>query len=95
MNLTREKINQLSKVILQSLLKDERIEYFVDENDMRLGIVKVLTDELNVEEEIDQAVRKAIGSYGRDIREGTEEWDIVYQRHYAEQTKKRRGLDQG
>lgn len=92
MKLTREKINHLSKKILHALLEDDRIEYFVEENDLRLGVVKILTDELQLEDEIDGAVRKAIGSYGRDIREGTEDWDIVYQRHYEEENKKRRGI---
>ena len=92
MKLTREKINQLSKVILKALLEDDRVEYFVEENDLRLGIVKVLTDELQREEDIDASVRKTIDSYGRDIREGTNEWDILYQRHYQEENKKRRGI---
>ena len=92
MKLTREKINQLSKVILKGLLDDDRVEYFLDDNDLRLEIVKVLTDELQREDDIDMAVRKTISSYGRDIREGTDEWDIVYQRHYEEENKKRRGI---
>jgi len=90
--LTREKINQLSKVILKALLDDDRVEYFVEENDLRLGIVKVLTEELQREEDIDASVRKTIDSYGRDIREGTNEWDLLYQRHYQEENKKRRGI---
>jgi len=92
LKLTREKINHLSKQILNALLEDDRIEYFIEENDLRLQVVKVLTDELSIEDEIEAAVRKTISSYGRDIREGTEEWDIVYQRHYEEENKKRRGL---
>lgn len=92
MKLTREKINQLSKVILKGLLDDDRIEYFLEDNDLRLEIVKVLTDELQREDDIDMSVRKTISSYGRDIREGTDEWDIVYQRHYEEENKKRRGI---
>ncbi len=92
MKLTREKINQLSQVILKALLNDDRVEYFVDENDLRLEVVKALTDELQKEDEMDAAVRKTISSYGRDIREGTSEWDIVYQRHYQEEMKKRRGI---
>jgi hypothetical protein len=92
LKLTREKINHLSKQILNALLEDDRIEYFIEENDLRLQIVKTLTDELNLEDEMDTAVRKTISSYGRDIREGTEEWDIVYQRHYEEENKKRRGI---
>ena len=92
MKLSREKINHLSQVILRAILADDRIEYYLDDNKLRLEIVKVLTDEIRHEEEIDVAVRKTISSYGRDLREGSSEWDIVYQRHYLEETKKRRGI---
>ena len=92
MRLSREKINHLSQVILKALLADDRVEYFLDDNKLRLEIVKVHTDEIKLEDDIDMAVRKTIGSYGRDLREGSSEWDIVYQRHYQEETKKRRGL---
>jgi len=93
MKLTREKINFLSKEILRALLNDDRVEYFVEDNDLRLGIVKSLTDELILEDEIDTLARKTINSYGRDIREGTEEWDLLYDRHYSEESKKKRGID--
>lgn len=92
MKLSREKINHLSQVILRAILADDRIEYFMDDNKLRLEVVKILTDEIRHEDEIDQAVRKTISSYGRDLREGSSEWDIVYQRHYLEETKKRRGI---
>ncbi len=92
MRLSREKINQLSQVILKAILSDDRVEYFIEDNDLRLEVVKALTDELKKEDDIDVAVRKTISSYGRDIREGTNEWDLVYQRHYQEEMKKRRGI---
>ncbi|MEE8483853.1 MAG: DUF507 family protein [Nitrospinota bacterium] len=92
MRLSREKINQLSQVILKAILSDDRVEYFIEDNDLRLEVVKALTDELKKEDDIDVAVRKTISSYGRDIREGTDEWDLVYQRHYQEEMKKRRGI---
>lgn len=92
MKLSREKINHLSKLILAHLLKDDRIEFFCDENDLRLEIVDILRAELDVEEEIDSAVRSILDSYSRAIREGTDEWEILYSKHYNEETKKRRGL---
>lgn len=93
MKLSREKVNQLSQVILKALLKDDRVEYFLEDNELRLEIVKVMHDEMKIEEDIDAAVRKTISSYGRDIREGSQEWDVVYQRHYSEEFKKRRGIN--
>ncbi len=92
MKLSREKINHLSQIILKAILADDRVEYFMDDNKLRLEIVKVLTDEIKTEDDIDVAVRKTISSYGRDLREGSSEWEIVYARHYQEETKKRRGL---
>jgi len=90
--LSREKINHLSKLILRQLLSDDRVEFFCEENEMRLEIVNILRTELAVEEEIDGIVRHTIESYSKDIREGTEEWEILYHKHYNEETKRRRGV---
>jgi len=92
MRLSREKINHLSKLILSGFMEDDRIEYFCDENDLRLEIVNVLRNELSIEEEIDEAVRRTIESYSKDIREGTDEWEILYNKHYHEENKRRRGI---
>jgi len=93
--LSREKINHLSKLILKGLLEDDRVEFFCDENDLRLEIVNILRSELEIEDEIDEEVRKIIESYSKDIREGTDEWEILYHKHYNEETKKRRGVSLG
>ncbi|MBI4666053.1 MAG: DUF507 family protein [Nitrospinae bacterium] len=95
MKLSREKINHLSKLILKGLLEDDRVEFFCEENDLRLDIVDILREEIEIEEQIDDAVRKVISTYSRDIREGSNEWDILYHKHYNEETKRRRGLSLG
>lgn len=92
MRLSREKINHLSKLILNGFLEDDRLEFFCDENDLRLEIVNILRTELEIEEDIDSSVRRMIESYSKDIREGTDEWEILYHKHYNEETKKRRGI---
>ena len=92
MKLSREKINHLSKLILKGFLEDDRLEFFCDENDLRLEIVNILRSELEIEEDIESTVRKVIESYSKDIREGTDEWEILYNKHYNEENKKRRGV---
>lgn len=92
MRLSREKINHLSKLILSGFMEDDRLEFFCDENDLRLEIVGILRTELEIEDDIDNSVRKIIESYSKDIREGTDEWEILYHKHYNEETKKRRGI---
>ncbi|MFQ5559065.1 MAG: DUF507 family protein [Nitrospinota bacterium] len=92
MKLSREKINQVSKVVLRTLWEDDRIEFFCEKNDLRLEIVDVLRNELDIDEKIDEAARAKIDTYARSIREGTPEWDILYDKHYKEELKKRRGI---
>ena len=92
MRLSREKINHLSKVIITGLIKDDRVEFFEEENTIRLEIVRVLTDILKIDDEIDIEARKILSSYSKNIREGTPEWDVLYNKHYNEEAKKRRGF---
>ncbi|MEK6591230.1 MAG: DUF507 family protein [Nitrospinota bacterium] len=92
MRLSREKINHLSKVIITGLIKDDRVEFFEEENTIRLEIVRVLTDILKIDDEIDSEARKILSSYSKNIREGTPEWDVLYNKHYNEEAKKRRGF---
>lgn len=89
MLLSREKINHLSKIILQDFDDREELDYLQEPNDVRLHIVKVITDELKVDDEIDATVRKTLESYSRNIREGSGEWDILYEKHYKGEMDRR------
>lgn len=92
MRLTREKINHLSKLIIAGLAKDDRVEFFEEENKIRLEIVNIITNILKIDDEIDAEVRKTLSSYSKNIREGTPEWDVLYNKHYNEEANKRRGF---
>ncbi|HBA26741.1 MAG: hypothetical protein A2W77_09115 [Nitrospinae bacterium RIFCSPLOWO2_12_39_16] len=92
MRLGRDKINHLSKLIITELAGDDRVEFFDEENKIRLEIVRVVTDVLKVDDEIDEAARKTLASYSKNIREGTPEWEVLYNKHYNEEAKKRRGF---
>ncbi|MBI3585461.1 MAG: DUF507 family protein [Nitrospinae bacterium] len=92
MRLGRDKINHLSKLIITGLAGDDRVEFFEEENKIRLEIVRVVTDVLKVDDEIDEAAKKTLASYSKNIREGTPEWEVLYNKHYNEEAKKRRGF---
>ncbi|MBI3813395.1 MAG: DUF507 family protein [Nitrospinae bacterium] len=92
MKLNREKINHLSKLIIAGLAKDDRVEFFEEENKIRLEIVRIITDIMKVDDEIDAAARKTLSSYSKNIREGTPEWEVLYNKHYNEDANKRRGF---
>jgi len=88
MRLSREKINKLSHVITDELVKTEDIEFIEDRNTIRLEVVRILNEELKKEEELDREARKKIESQKRSVPEGSVEWEILYKKYYAEEIRK-------
>ena len=88
MKLSRDKINDLSHKVVAALRKSRDFRLKRDPNDVRLELVKVTTELLQTEEKVDRAARTKIRSQKREISEGTEEWDLLHKRYYAEELKK-------
>jgi hypothetical protein len=88
MKLSRDKINDLSHKIVAALRKSREFRLKRDPNDVRLEVVKIMTDLLQTEEKVDRAARTKIRTQKREISEGTEEWDLLHKRYYAEELKK-------
>ncbi len=88
MRLSREKVNKLSHLVAEELVKLDDIEFVEDRNTIRLEIVKILNEELKKEETLDQDARKKIASQKKTVPEGSLEWDILYRKYYAEEVKK-------
>ncbi len=88
MKLSRDKINDLSHKIVASLRKSREFRIKKDPNEVRLEIVKSITELLSLEEKVDKAARTKIRTQKREIAEGTEEWDLLLRRYYAEELKK-------
>src|ERR1700674_2020869 len=88
MKLSRDKINDLSHKVVAALRKSRDFRLKRDPNDVRLEMVKVVTELLQAEEKVDRAARFKIRSQKREISEGTEEWDLLHRRYYAEELKK-------
>jgi hypothetical protein len=88
MKLSRDKINDISHKVVAALRKSRDFRLKRDPNDVRLELVKVMTEILQTEEKVDRAARTKIRTQKRDIAEGTEEWDLLHRRYYAEELKK-------
>jgi hypothetical protein len=88
MKLSRDKITDISHKLIVQLRKSRDVRMKKDPNDARLEIVKVFTDILQLEDKSDRAARDKVRSMKRDIPEGSEEWDILQKRYYAEELKK-------
>ena len=88
MKLSRDKITEISHKIMAELRKSRDVRIRKDSNEIRLGIVKAISEILLVEEKAERTSRDKIRSQKRDIPEGSEEWDLLHRRYYAEELKK-------
>src|SRR5277367_2462901 len=88
MKLSRDKINDLSHKVVAGIRKAREFRLKRDQNDVRLEMVKYITELLQAEDKVDRAARLKIRSQKREIGEGTEEWDLLHKRYYAEELKK-------
>jgi hypothetical protein len=88
MKLSRDKITDISHKIMEGLKKSREVRIRKDPNEVRLGIVKAISEILLAEEKVDRASRDKIRSQKREIPEGSEEWDLLHRRYYAEELKK-------
>lgn len=90
MKLSRERINLISNQILEDLVDQAEIEFKYPRNEVRLQVVEVLRIEMLKEEQIEQAARQRVDSMARDIPEGSEEWNVLYDKAYREESEKQR-----
>ncbi|MGA1843456.1 MAG: DUF507 family protein [bacterium] len=85
MRLSRARINHLSHILIKALEEDPSVELLKDSNSVRLDIVRIITRELKIEDEIDEIVRGKLESYSRKILEGSSEWEVLYQKMFEEE----------
>ena len=88
MKLSRDKINDISHKLVTALRKAREVRLKRDANEVRLEMVHSITELLQIEDRVDRAARKKIQTQKREIPEGTEEWDLLHRRYYAEELKK-------
>ena len=88
MRLSREKIVRLSHQITDVLVASDEVEFIDDRDTIRQQIVSIMTAILRDEEKIELEVRKRITSQKKEILEGSEEWDVLYRKYYADELRR-------
>jgi hypothetical protein len=89
MKLSRDKVSEISHKLVDMLRKNRDLRLKdKDPNNVRLEIVRLLTELLQAEDRVDRAARQKIRSQKREIAEGSEEWDLLLRRYYSEELKK-------
>jgi hypothetical protein len=86
--LSREKINYLSRQVLNVLEKNDEVEFMDDPNEIRLIIVRTIEDEMKLYEALDKKAIDKIQSQKKAIEEGSREWEILYRKYYNDELAK-------
>lgn len=86
---SRDKVIELSHKMVHKLEElGEQVEMTVEKNEVRLEIMRQMQGLLREESQMDRGVREKIRSQKREIAEGSEEWDILFRKYYAEELRK-------
>jgi len=88
MKLSRDKINDISHKIVSAMRKSRVIRLKKENNEVRLAIVGAVTEILTIEDKVDRSAKTKVRSLKRDVPEGSEEWDLLHKKYYAEELKK-------
>ena len=86
--LSREKVNYLSRQILNKLFENDQVEFLDEPNEIRLSIVRSIEDEMRLYETIDKKAIEKIETQKKSIKEGSREWEILYRKYYNEKITK-------
>jgi uncharacterized protein len=90
MKISRDKISHISSLIVKDFAKRDELDYKVDLNDVRRDIAGVMAEILQLDDKADSEARRIINTYKNSPREGSPEWDIMYQKHFDEFMNKQR-----
>jgi hypothetical protein len=89
MKLSRDKVTDMSHRIVEMLRKSHELRLkHKDPNNVRLEILRHMTELLMAEDKVDRVAREKIKSQKREVPEGSEEWDLLHRRYYSEELKK-------
>jgi hypothetical protein len=75
-------------VITDVLVAGEDVEFIEDRATIRQNVVDILIALLKEEEQVDAQVRQKIGSQKKEILEGSEEWEVLYRKYYADEMRR-------
>ena len=88
MRISRDKLNKLAHTIADTLAEVPECDFLEDRNTIRQEARKALENLLMAEMKIDAAAKQKIASQRKIIKEGSQEWDILYRKYYNEEVKK-------
>jgi hypothetical protein len=88
LKLSKNRVNYLTKLIVDYLQKNEDIDYSGDIGNIRFKVYHLILDELKLFEDIETAAQEKIVSQKKNIPEGSREWEILFRKYSTEELAK-------
>ncbi len=89
MRLSEKRIQFIATQIVEELLGHDEISYTGSRLALETEIARIISEDLRIEDEIDQEVVEMISKMKRNIPQGSAEWDAIYQEKKAEIARRR------
>ena len=88
--LSEGRISHLAHLIMDRLRKEQIVDFSNDSKFLREAKA-VLGEFGDIEDRLDQLVRKKIQSLSRPVPPGSRDWEILYRKYFEQELKKQRG----
>lgn len=88
LKLSRNKVNHITKQIVDYIESNEEIDYLVDIGEVRLKSFYIIMDELKKFEQIEDKAREKIDSQKKSAPYGSREWEILFRKFCTEELDK-------
>lgn len=88
LKLSKNKVNYLTKLIVDFIEKNEEIDYNEDIGNLRLKIYRLILEELKLYEDFENYAREKIISQKKNVPEGSREWEILFRKYTNEELNK-------
>lgn len=88
MRLSEDRVSHLARLVVDQIWDDDLVEYTSEEQALR-SAKKGLQQHVDLMAEIDNHARAKVASLKRGVMEGSPEWDVLYQKYFEEEIKRR------
>ncbi|MCK4942029.1 MAG: DUF507 family protein [Candidatus Aminicenantes bacterium] len=88
LKLSRNKVNCLTRLIIDYIEINEELDYVEDIGNIRLKLFHIIMNELRMYEDIENNAKERVNSQKKSIPEGSREWEILFRKYANEELNK-------
>jgi len=88
LGLSEDRVSHLARLVVDQIWQDDLVEYTSEEQALR-SAKRGLQVHVDLMTEIDKLASAKVASLKRGVTEGSPEWDVLYQKYFEEEMKRR------